>query len=835
MNKESAKEIIAFGKSHVNGWRNKRTRELGNYYKALNHNKIVDNCALFESYHAVTTTGNIYAIYQQLCKEKPDIQKYWVYITKNPLTLEIATDKNTHLVKYESKEYFQLLATAKYLFNDTSFMPYFVKRSDQIYINTWHGTPLKTLGKDIINAGITNHKNIQRNILSTDYLMMPNHFTAEKLITAHDCNGILPAKVFITGNPRVDRNFLNRETLLKRYDLPKDKKILLYAPTWKKEAKDTTEDDIKELISQIDQLQTTLGDDTKVLLKSHYFIFEAFVKLGFSDAIVPDWVDTNEYLGLVDGLITDYSSIFFDYLPNNKPVYFYMPDLEEYKNVRGLYLDVENLPGNVYYEFDDLLQGVTQPEAEYMAQSHLNREYYMKEFCSFDDGQSAKRIIDIVFNKNENYESVSFKNNKKTLAFYTGGLFNNGITTSLINLTKQIDYDKYEVIIFDFDNIARYAEKQTNLARLDKRVKVIYKFGRVPFSFKANVAKDLFLRQGAYGKNVKIDEVSEYYQTDFRRAMGNFIPDVIIDFGGYNKVMNALIGFSPAKKKILFYHTLVEEEYNKMVNNRYTHRWNLKIIFSMYNYFDEVVSVSDSAAKENQQAIKRYSPKANTSNMKTLENLVNGDDIVDNIEEGEQLNLVYHGDGLIVSKKTTSNTVSQMTMVNTLDKESIHFVSAARMSPEKNHIMMIKAFKQVAKHTPNIKLHLLGSGPIMEDIRHTILSEGLENNVYLYGHLDAPHYLISQCDAAVLFSQYEGQGLFILEAMITGLPVIGTNVPGIQSVIDSGKNGLLVSCDMDGMVTGFNAYINGQVPKAAFDYKQYNQAIMDKFESLVNN
>jgi CDP-glycerol glycerophosphotransferase (TagB/SpsB family) len=90
-------------------------------------------------------------------------------------------------------------------------MPYFIKQPNQIYTNTWHGTPLKTLGLDIINHGQNDHKNIQRNLLATDYLMMPNKFTADKLLTSHHLNGIFPGKVFDTGNPRMDLNRNEKE------------------------------------------------------------------------------------------------------------------------------------------------------------------------------------------------------------------------------------------------------------------------------------------------------------------------------------------------------------------------------------------------------------------------------------------------------------------------------------------------------------------------------------------------------------------------------------------------------------------------------------------------
>ena len=825
-------ETIKFGKQQVNKWKLKRARELAYYYDSIQNKAIKPDKVLFESYHAVSTTGNVYAIYHELCQLHPELKKYWVYLNDSPMLERLKKIPNTYLVKYESKQYFELLATAKYLFNDTSFMPYFVKRSEQIYTNTWHGTPLKTLGKDIIDAEITAHKNIQRNLLMTDYLMMPNQFTADKLITSHDCSGIFPGNVFITGNARVDRNFEDKQVLQTHYDLNPNKQILLYAPTWKKSLEETSQQDIKELVQQVERIQAAVGEQVQVLLKSHYFIYQNFVELGLQDKVVPDWVDTNEFLGLVDGLITDYSSIFFDFLPNDKPIYFYMPDLEEYVSTRGLYLDIDYLPGEVYETFDELLVGVQLDSKTYLDYTQDRRENYLNTYCAHDDGQASKRIIEIVFQQQHLEQAVSYKNDKQVIAVYAGGLFNNGITNSLINLSNMIDYDKYELIILEFDTVDRYPEKQNNLEKLNPNVKLIYRFGRIPQSYNDSLMVDLFFRRGKDGPRVNEEKVARFFQTDFRRTFGNLIPDVMIDFGGYNKVMNALIGFSPAKKKIAFFHNLMLEEYNKVVNDTYKHRWNLKVIFSMYNHYDKIISVTDSANEANKQALKTLCPAVDTTKMDYLENLINHEEIFQVIKSGEQLN-ANETNRLILSQ-TTDEAITKLSLVAPLKDNDINFVMAARFSPEKNHLNVLEAFKHVVKHTPQAKLHLLGDGPLFNEVKKAIIRLGLSQQVYLYGHVDQPQFFVSQCDCAVLFSNYEGQGMFLLESMIAGLPVIGTDVPGINSVIISGKNGLLVPCSVEGIIDGFNAFISEQVPQETFDYNEYNQTILTKLDCLIN-
>src|SRR5699024_8967973 len=86
------------------------------------------------------------------------------------------------VIEYLGENYSKKLATCQYLFNDTTFRPFFNKRNEQKYFNIWHGTPLKYLGKDMNN--LTQIGNVQRNLFSSDAIIVNNTYTAEKLIHA---------------------------------------------------------------------------------------------------------------------------------------------------------------------------------------------------------------------------------------------------------------------------------------------------------------------------------------------------------------------------------------------------------------------------------------------------------------------------------------------------------------------------------------------------------------------------------------------------------------------------------------------------------------------------
>ncbi|MDC9273482.1 hypothetical protein PSL83_17720, partial [Clostridioides difficile] len=93
---------------------------------------------------------------------------------------------------------------------------------------------------------------------------------------------------------------------------------------------------------------------------------------------------------------------------------------------------------------------------------------------------------------------------------------------------------------------------------------------------------------------------------EVRRILGNFEPDVVIDFGGYNKAFTAITAVAPFERKVVYLHNDMFAEYNKIIDGKYKHRWNLKVTFSMYNYFDKIVSVSESVNKQNKQNLKPW-------------------------------------------------------------------------------------------------------------------------------------------------------------------------------------------------------------------------------------
>ncbi|WP_239724468.1 glycosyltransferase [Mammaliicoccus sp. R-M62] len=811
---------------------NKKIRDNAYYLNKIRKSSIKTNSILFESNHGMNFVGNAYAIFKEMIIIHPKM-KFYIAIknVNDPMVEWIKEEYNNNnnivIVEYESREYLNSLATCKYLVNDTSFMPYFTKRDNQVYVNTWHGTPLKALGIDIKNRGFNDHKNIQKNLFTADKIIMPNNFTANKLISSHDLLGILNAEVAIYGNPRVDLTLKsNSKEIIEKYQLESSKKIVLFAPTWRKSVNETTEQDLKHLMMEKFVIQEKFGPTYKVYLKTHYFIYEKLKKQGLKEDIIPNWVDTNELLSAVDTLITDYSNIFFDFLLLQRPLYFYIPDKEIFEEDRGFYLNIETLPGSKAYSLEELLNNIDQYQEIYRKAFESEIKSYLKGYCKYDKGFASSKSIDFILGKQK--EPKLYKSDKKAIVFYGGGFFNNGITNSIINLSKKINYNKYEMILIEEDKKSR--DKILNMQRLDSRVHVISRFSKTNRNIFDTISQNLLYRQGYSSKFIIKKSLKKYFELDFKRIFGNLNPDVLIDFGGYNKIFTAIFAFAPVKKKAIFLHNDMQGEYDKVIDGKYKHRWNLKVIFSLYDHFDKVVSVTESANKANKENLSKYITKPQEK-MISISNIINGDEIEEMAKLGENRKYIDDEDGreyLVLNKSEVKDTQMSLKAVELPNSGYHNFVNIARLSPEKNHEELIKAFVNIVKKYKNSRLYILGDGPLKKSLHKLIVSLRMENNIFLLGFIDNPFMFVNKCDCFILPSIYEGQGMVIMEAQVLGLPVIGTNVAGINSIINE-KNGLLVEQNVEHITKGMLKYIEEGIVKEKFDFEKYNNEIIEKF------
>lgn len=330
-----------------------------------------EHLLLFESFRGKQYSCNPRALYEETVRNPfyKDYKKVWAFLEpENYRFLE--NDPNTKVVTYRSAEYYKMCAQAKVWVSNFRMRNELRPKKEQFYVQTWHGTPLKRLGFDIDNFGGTKAKQHFLEYLYTidakryAYLLSPSEFYKEKITSAFRLKKYGKDKLFIDGGyPRNDFLLrLNDEKiagLKEKIGIPENKKVILYAPTWRETEDVPGEGYSYHLAVDFAKWREELGDDVLILYRSHYLVanaidlrpLEGFVKN------VSDYDDINELYAVSDLLITDYSSVFFDYANLERPIVFFMYDYEKYKNVmRGFYIDERELPGPIIREEDELLQ-----------------------------------------------------------------------------------------------------------------------------------------------------------------------------------------------------------------------------------------------------------------------------------------------------------------------------------------------------------------------------------------------------------------------------------------------------------------------------------------------
>lgn len=248
-----------------------------------------------------------------------------------------------HLVIVNSKEYFRKLAECKYLFNNSTLPTYFIKKEEQIYINTWHGTPLKTLGRSILTTP-GEIGNTQRNFFMTDYLLYPNMFTFEHMREDFMLNQLFCGKYIIGGYPRNQIFYAYEKQKQIREELGLNTiEVICYMPTWRGTMDNkSVEEQIQIIDNYLKQIDTCLTKEQLLFVNLHNFVkksldFNKYKRI----KSFPDGYETYEFLSIADCLITDYSSVFFDFANTRRKIILFAYDQKDYFSTRGTYFSID--------------------------------------------------------------------------------------------------------------------------------------------------------------------------------------------------------------------------------------------------------------------------------------------------------------------------------------------------------------------------------------------------------------------------------------------------------------------------------------------------------------
>ena len=309
------------------------------------------------------------------------------------------------ICRRHSLRYVYSTARAKYFICNTRQPAWFKKRKETVFVETWHGTPLKKLAFDLedIHAVSQDHKKLfYSQSKEWDYLVSANRFSTDVFERAF----CFPReKIIETGYPRNDILYSEHagriaEEVKRELGIPKGKRVILYAPTWRDNQFYEKAKYKFTLVLDLERMRREFGNDSVLLLRTHYYIADRLELSGLDDFVYngSGYGDVSRLYLVSDICITDYSSVFFDFANLKRPLLFFAYDLEDYKEeIRGMYLDMEKeLPGPVVQTNDELIDALRHLD-EVTEQYRERYERFYDKFCHIDDGNAAERVVQAVF------------------------------------------------------------------------------------------------------------------------------------------------------------------------------------------------------------------------------------------------------------------------------------------------------------------------------------------------------------------------------------------------------------------------------------------------------
>ena len=376
-----------------------RRKALASYYRSQLREPIDSDLAVFAAYWYRGYACNPRAVYEKLCERAPWIRSVWIVDADHAATMP----ESVEYVVAGTRDYYRLIARAKYFVNNVNFPNEFVKREGTIHVQTHHGTPLKKMGLDLRDAFVAgsrmNFERLVRRCARWDYSISSNAFST--LIWER----VYPVRyeTLEVGYPRndvlVNATEADRERIRSKLGIARGRQAVLYAPTHREY--------LPGYVPTLDvgRVADELGSDYVLMTRVHYFYGsdDGLQELHRAGRIldVARHPSIEELCLAADVLVTDYSATMFDYGVLDRPIVIHAPDWDDYRRLRGTYFDLLAEPPGLVTTSEDELVAAFRSRAVWSEDAARLRVAFRARFCYLDDGRAAERVVRRVWLSNE--------------------------------------------------------------------------------------------------------------------------------------------------------------------------------------------------------------------------------------------------------------------------------------------------------------------------------------------------------------------------------------------------------------------------------------------------
>ncbi|WP_372345099.1 CDP-glycerol glycerophosphotransferase family protein [Streptomyces sp. KL116D] len=366
--------------------------ELRTRYAAWRAEPLRD-AVLYTSFDGRQFSDSPRAVHSELLARGAEVEHLWAVRDQ-----QVELPPGATPVTLWSAEWYAALARARHVVTNTHLPEWFERAEGQYVVQTWHGTPLKRIGRDLLGSVSADPKYIATLPARADQwslLVSPNSFSTPVLRSAFGYTG----SVLACGYPRNDvlhapDRAKHAASVRDHLGIPEGRRVILYAPTWRENQPRRSGRYGLDLQLDLEAAGAALGDDHVLLVRRHYLVGGAVPTSDFVRD-VSRHPDAAELLLIADVLVTDYSSMMFDFAQTGRPMLFHTYDLDHYRDtLRGFYFDfAAQAPGPLLRSSDEVIAALLDPDAAVAG----HREAYARfreAFCDLDDGTAAAQVAD---------------------------------------------------------------------------------------------------------------------------------------------------------------------------------------------------------------------------------------------------------------------------------------------------------------------------------------------------------------------------------------------------------------------------------------------------------
>jgi CDP-glycerol glycerophosphotransferase len=386
------------GRESDAGGRNQELRRVRDYPRA--RTRPLTDAVLFQAWGGKQYSCSPRAIFEEMRRQGRDERLVWV---RRNTSVDVPEGVSSVLLW--SKEYYEVLATARRVISNDSMPAFYHKRPGSRYLQTWHGTPLKRIGFDIENINFGNPHYMEEfavEVTKWDQLISPNAYSSEIFRRAFHYDG----EILETGYPRNDVFYApdveqQRAAIRQRLGISPETRVFMWAPTWRDDQRDSQGRYSLPLPFDLSVWDTLLEKDDVILFRGHQLLQDTVGGMLNGSRVVRNvtqYPDIQDLYLASDVLITDYSSVMFDFANTRRPMIFYAWDLDIYRDkLRGFYVDFEEeVPGPLITDLDGL-RGVLDDLPAATAASAHRYERFVEKYCSLEDGHASARVVEALF------------------------------------------------------------------------------------------------------------------------------------------------------------------------------------------------------------------------------------------------------------------------------------------------------------------------------------------------------------------------------------------------------------------------------------------------------